>query len=311
MNEKGTILIIDDDLDILKILIKCLKGTGYGVVVFDNAMEGLAKVKDIMPSLIILDVMMPKMDGMQLKKRLGEDEAVADIPVIFLTAKSSISDKVAGFNLGADDFVTKPFSTEELLARIEAVMRRCKYYKEIVKIPLELKEGLLDYSSPKAGGRVNGSEMVTAEALLNPVDEMCCQDTRVRKEKERDKKIILIVDDEEMIRKSLAFRLRQAGFIVQVAADGEKALEVARRIFPDLIVLDLTLSPQISGQEVCKAVREDDDTEFAKTPIIMLTARSAEVDRIIGKVIGANHYMTKPFDFPAVLKNIQKTIGVS
>ena len=121
---------------------------------------------------------------------------------------------------------------------------------------------------------------------------------------------ILIVDDEEGMRRMLSFRLRQAGFMVQVAADGEKALIIARQIRPDLILLDLTL-PHISGQEVCKAVREDDDKEFASTPIIMLTARSTEVDRIIGKVIGANYYMTKPFDFPDVLGNIQQTIGVS
>jgi DNA-binding response OmpR family regulator len=71
VSEKGAILIIDDDPDILKILTRSLKDTGYGVVAFDNALEGLAKVKDIMPSLIILDVMMPGMDGMQLKKMLG------------------------------------------------------------------------------------------------------------------------------------------------------------------------------------------------------------------------------------------------
>lgn len=152
--------------------------------------------------------------------------------------------------------------------------------------------------------------MVSSEALLNQVDEMCCQDTRVKREKKRDKKIILIVHDEEMIRKSLAFRLRLAGFIVQVTADGEKALEIVRRIFPDLIILDLT-SPQISGQEVCKSVREDDAMEFAKIPIIMLTAKSAEVDRILGKVIGVNHYMTKPFDVYAVLEKVQQIIGVS
>jgi DNA-binding response OmpR family regulator len=310
MNEKGTIVIIDDEPDLLKVLVKRLKDAGYGVVAFDNALEGLAKVKGIMPSLIILDVMMPKMDGMQLKKKLSEDDAVADIPVIFLTAKNSISDKVAGLDLGADDFVTKPFATEELLARIESVMRRRKYYEEIAKASLEFNKNLLDDASVKAAGRVYSSGMASEETFLSQVEKVCYQDIAVKKEKKRDKKIILIVDDEEDTRKMLAFRLRQAGFIVQVAGDGEKALKIARRILPDLIVLDLTL-PHISGQEVCKAVREDDDTEFAKTPIIMLTAKSTDVDRIIGKVIGANYYMTKPFDFPAVLENIQQTIGVS
>lgn len=310
MSEKGTILIIDDEPDLLRVLVKRLKAAGYSVETFDNALEGLTQVKNIMPSLIILDVVMPGMDGMQLKKKLGEDEAVADIPVIFLTAKDSVSDKVAGFDLGVDDFVTKPFAMDELLARIESVMRRWRYYEGIAKASLEIKKDLLGDVSVKAVGRVYNSGMTSTETFLRRVENACCQGITVKEEKRRDKKIILIVDDEEDIRRMLAFRLRQVGFIVQVASDGEKALEIARRIRPDLIILDITL-PHISGQEVCKAVREDDDKEFANTPIIMLTARSAEVDRIIGKVIGANCYMTKPFDFPEVLGNIQQTIGVS
>ena len=123
-------------------------------------------------------------------------------------------------------------------------------------------------------------------------------------------KMILIVEDEGNISKFLAFRLRQAGFVVEIADDGEKGLNLIRQIRPDLIILDLML-PHLPGGEVCKAVREDDDEEIAKIPIIMLTANASDVDRIVGKVIGANYYMTKPFDFSDVLENIQQTIGMS
>ncbi len=129
-------------------------------------------------------------------------------------------------------------------------------------------------------------------------------------EKKRDGKLILIVEDEGNISKFLAFRLRQAGFVVEIADDGEKGLNLIRQIRPDLIILDLML-PHLPGGEVCKAVREDDDEEIAKIPIIMLTANASDVDRIVGKVIGANYYMTKPFDFSDVLENIQQTIGMS
>ncbi|MEI7752058.1 MAG: response regulator [Candidatus Omnitrophota bacterium] len=128
--------------------------------------------------------------------------------------------------------------------------------------------------------------------------------------KKRDGKLILIVEDEGNISKFLAFRLRQAGFVVEIADDGEKGLNLIRQIRPDLIILDLML-PHLPGGEVCKAVREDDDEEIAKIPIIMLTANASDVDRIVGKVIGANYYMTKPFDFSDVLENIQQTIGMS
>ena len=123
-------------------------------------------------------------------------------------------------------------------------------------------------------------------------------------------KMILIVEDEGNISKFLALRLRQAGFVVAIADDGEKGLNLIRQIRPDLIILDLML-PSLPGGEVCKAVREDDGEEVAKIPIIMLTANASDVDRIVGKVIGANYYMTKPFDFPDVLENIQQTIGMS
>jgi DNA-binding response OmpR family regulator len=129
-------------------------------------------------------------------------------------------------------------------------------------------------------------------------------------EKKKDGKTILIVEDEEDMSKLLSFRLRQAGFSVEIAADGEKGLNMIRQMRPDLIILDLML-PHLSGSEVCKAVREDNDEEIAHIPIIMLTANATDVDRIVGKVIGANYYMTKPFHFPEVLKNIRQTIRAS
>lgn len=129
-------------------------------------------------------------------------------------------------------------------------------------------------------------------------------------EEKKNGKTILVVEDEEDMRKLLSIRLRQAGFFVEMAEDGEKALNMARQIRPDLIILDLML-PHLSGGEVCKAVREDDDEEIAHIPIIMLTANATDVDRIVGKVIGANYYMTKPFHFPEVLKNIRQTLGTS
>ena len=126
--------------------------------------------------------------------------------------------------------------------------------------------------------------------------------------KKRNGKKILIVEDEAGISKFLSLRLREAGFSVEIAEDGEKGLNMIRQIRPELVILDLML-PYLSGGEVCKAVREDDDEEIARIPIIMLTSHATEVDRIVGKVIGATYYMTKPFNFSAVLENIRQTIG--
>ncbi|MDD5216486.1 MAG: response regulator [Candidatus Omnitrophica bacterium] len=120
---------------------------------------------------------------------------------------------------------------------------------------------------------------------------------------------ILIIEDELDITKLLSFRLRKIGFEVLTAHDGEAGLREAREKRPDLIILDLML-PELSGEEVCKAIRECDDEIFSQTPIIMVTAKIGEVDRIIGKVIGANSYITKPFDIEKLVEEIHKILGV-
>src|ERR1041385_1613996 len=103
---------------------------------------------------------------------------------------------------------------------------------------------------------------------------------------------ILVVDDEPEAVELVEFNLKQAGYDVISAADGAEALKKARTAVPRLVVLDLML-PEIDGLEVCKMLRRDPDT--AKIPIIMLTARAAEVDRVLGLELGADDYISKPF----------------
>lgn len=121
----------------------------------------------------------------------------------------------------------------------------------------------------------------------------------------RTKKRILVVEDDPVISRVLGYRLRNLEFEVIIANDGETGLNDARRVFPDLIILDLKL-PKLSGEEVCKAIREDHDKKFASTPIIMVTAKNSDVDRVIGMVIGASCYVTKPFRIETLLKEINK-----
>lgn len=118
-------------------------------------------------------------------------------------------------------------------------------------------------------------------------------------------KKILVIEDDLDICNILSFSLRREGFDVSVANDGIDGLRKARELRPHLIVLDLML-PLLPGEEVCKAIREDDDPEFSRLPVVMLTAKASEADRIIGKVIGANHYMTKPFKMDELLGEVQK-----
>ena len=135
---KETILIVEDEKDICKMLEYNLKGEGFKTLSAGDGEDALDSVDRDHPDLIILDLMLPGMDGLEVCKNLKSDTKTASIPVIMLTAKSQESDKIVGLELGADDYVTKPFSFRELIARIKAVLRRVK---EKGNLPEVLKIG--------------------------------------------------------------------------------------------------------------------------------------------------------------------------
>jgi DNA-binding response OmpR family regulator len=117
------ILIVDDDPDIMRLVAATLREMGYAPLTAASAIEGLRALFNERPNLILLDVMMPGMDGWEMAARVRE---LSDVPIIMVTAKDSEVDKLRGFNLGIDDYVTKPFSLMELSARIEAVLNRAE-----------------------------------------------------------------------------------------------------------------------------------------------------------------------------------------
>jgi len=126
MEDKPTILIIDDEPALLMGLAATIRRHGYNVVTATNGRDGLQKAREAVPDLILSDVMMPPPNGFELRRMMSLDSDLASIPFIFLTARSNVEDRVSGIREGADDYITKPFITEELLARIEAVFRRVK-----------------------------------------------------------------------------------------------------------------------------------------------------------------------------------------
>jgi diguanylate cyclase (GGDEF)-like protein len=128
---KKRILVVDDEEDLLQVLDKRLTTAGYEVFKATSGERILEMVRDVMPDLILLDILMPGVDGMQVKAKLDQDVSTDNIPVIFLTARSGVSDKISGLGLGADDYITKPFNTEELLARVGSVLSRRDFYERI------------------------------------------------------------------------------------------------------------------------------------------------------------------------------------
>ncbi|MCK4809739.1 MAG: response regulator [Candidatus Omnitrophica bacterium] len=118
------------------------------------------------------------------------------------------------------------------------------------------------------------------------------------------RKKILVIDDDRVIRRLLFSCLRKQGFKVIIAKDGRKGLKKVRQLLPDLVILDLML-PKLPGEEVCREIRRDQNN----VPIIMLTGKDKDVDRVVGKVIGANSYITKPFDLPKLMEEVDSLIG--
>jgi two-component system, OmpR family, alkaline phosphatase synthesis response regulator PhoP len=121
---KAKILIIDDDEEIQDLTRETLEPEGYAISTASNGKAGLRAITDSAPDLILLDLMMPEMDGLDVCRQIKTDENRKRIPIIMLSAKDHEADIVSGLELGADDYITKPFSTRVLVARIHAVLRR-------------------------------------------------------------------------------------------------------------------------------------------------------------------------------------------
>ncbi len=122
--KKTTILTADDDPQLLRLVARNLQLEGYDVITASDGKQALEQIETRIPDLVLLDVMMPKMDGFAVCHRVREFSAV---PIIIITARGQDQDKVRGLDLGADDYLTKPFSVDELLARVRAVLRRAQF----------------------------------------------------------------------------------------------------------------------------------------------------------------------------------------
>ncbi|MEX0661588.1 MAG: response regulator transcription factor [Balneolaceae bacterium] len=126
-----TILVVDDEQDLLDLIEYNLKKEGFNVLKAENGVEALKVAKENLPDLVLLDIMMPKMDGLEVCDKMRSDANLKHIPIIFLTARGDEKTEVEGLDTGADDYVTKPISTTKLISRIKAVLRRFSETEEV------------------------------------------------------------------------------------------------------------------------------------------------------------------------------------
>ncbi len=144
---KGHILVVEDDFDIANILNIYFDGQGYAVDVAATGAEALAKVKEERPHLIMLDIMLPDMDGYTICQDLRSSPRTSHIPIIFLTQKDERSDRISGLEMGADDYITKPFDIEELKLRVQNALR-AGGARALHRSPDRIARGRLDPAAP-------------------------------------------------------------------------------------------------------------------------------------------------------------------
>ncbi len=176
------ILVVEDDHDIADLIRRYLVKAGYAVELIASGSAALARVREDKPDLVILDLMLPGMSGIDVCRAIREDRAIARLPIIMVTARAQESDRVLGLESGADDYVTKPFSTRELVARVAALLRR-------TTAPAEASAGVLTYAALTVdldrhvvndGGRdvrLTAKEFLLLEYLIRHCGRVLSRDT--------------------------------------------------------------------------------------------------------------------------------------
>ncbi|KXZ46245.1 hypothetical protein GPECTOR_45g115 [Gonium pectorale] len=334
MYKRFLLLSVDDDHVNQSVIKSLLSSTGYEVVAVPSGPEALRYVSTApaLPDLVLLDCMMPEMDGYEVLQRLRAMTPHVHLPIIMVSAQTEEDHVVCGLDLGADDYVTKPFKRNELLARIRA---------QLVYGDWEQDEGALETLSSLAIGEVGGASAghaspgnggssmhildsgnnmgdaahaaaaaaaAAATAALSPGG---LADSGRRNSLPgvggSDQRLIVCIDDDDVNQVVLQGMLTSQHYRYVRASTGSQGLSYvcgtnSGGIPPDLVLLDCSL-PDMTGFDVCRCIRQMYNKQ--QVPIIMLSARHNESAVVEGLKCGANTYVTKPFRRNELLARIR------
>lgn len=162
---KQTILIVDDEPDAIELIDFNLRAAGFRTAAANSGDEALKQAREVLPDLIVLDLMLPEVDGLEVCKILRRDPAMADVPIVMLTAKASELDRVLGLELGAGDYVTKPFSPRELVLRVKRLLRSGTRGEEKPEL-IQCKDLLIDVPGHMARVKNKPVELTATEFKL-------------------------------------------------------------------------------------------------------------------------------------------------
>lgn len=268
----GDILVVDDSHASRQALVTLLKNTGYNVREAPNGELALWSMARRAPDLVMLDVRMPGMSGFDVCRSIRQQSNTATVPVIFITDVADMDDTLEGFDAGGTDFISKPISDVETLARVRTHISMAQTARKL----LEQHSLANDAQQPTQPATV-------VEDAARPAE-------------------ILVVEDTPISLLLLGTILRMAGYVVREATNGELALWSATKRAPDLILLDIRM-PGMNGFDVCRCLKFDPAT--AHIPVIFISALTEAQDKAAGFAVGAVDFIAKPFDGKEVLARVQ------
>ncbi|MDB5490239.1 MAG: diguanylate cyclase domain protein [Micavibrio sp.] len=269
------ILVVDDILPNVKLLEAKLTSEYYTVLTATSGEEALAKVQADSPDIILLDVMMPGMDGFEVCRRIKADPARAHIPVVMVTALTDASDKVRGLQAGADDFLSKPVNDIALMARV----------RSLVRLKMTIDEWRVRENT--------ASQLGVTDEQATPMNESV------------ERAHILVVEDQDFEIDKMDSIFKQDSDTLVVAKTGMQAMEeISKNVF-DLLIISLNLRGE-DGLRLCSHLRSNERTR--STPILML-ATEDDMPRVAhGLEIGAHDYILRPLDRNEILARVRSQI---
>jgi len=257
------VLVVDDVMPNVKLLSARLQREYFEVITAFNGLEALEKVKNEAPDIILLDVMMPGMDGFEVCQRIKADPQTAHIPVVMVTALSDSADRVRGLEAGADDFLTKPVNDVALFARV----------RSLVRLKMTMDEWRLRQNTSGQLGVLLGTNRAQEEAYTDGY--------------------VLIVDDNAIDRDKMTETLAQDKHQIYDVDNGEEAIIKCQQEDFDLIIVSLAMETE-DGLRLCSQLRSHERTRYI--PILAI-ADDFDLERSAkGLEIGVNDYILKPVD---------------
>jgi DNA-binding response OmpR family regulator len=337
---KRTVMVVEDDEHILALVATLLRGAGYEVIALADPTQALAQCRSRLPDLVLCDIAMPVIDGYGVLRALQGDPETARIPVVFLTAHREFSERVRAFRFGVVDYVTKPFTKDILLKKVEKVMEGLRHRPGVeagtgeasVQTLLEAvrREGRSGVLTVRDDNREARAVFKSGQVVEGAIPTLSDRAQAHFQEIDHDREAIvshdpprlpgsasaleelqtlpdvlrtvLVVDDNAIFRTFLRDVLSRRGFTVHEAGDGEAALRTALERQPWLILTDVSM-PGVDGIEFCRRVRSH--ALIRHTPLIFLSGWDDYKDRYRGLEAGADEYLSKETPVRELMIRIQ------